>query len=126
MDSPLGMAGETLIVRHHADGGAFAMELLQQFHYRFSISGIEVSGWFIRQQDRWFACQRAGHSHTLLLTAGELRRIVAHAMRHSYLLQRFMNSLFALGGTHLAIGERQLDVLVDGEIADEVEALEDE
>ena len=34
--------------------------------------------------------------------------------------------LLALGLPHAAIGERQLDVLVDGEVADQVEALEDE
>jgi hypothetical protein len=38
MDGPLRMFGKTRIVRHHADGRAFAMQALQQLHYRFAIA----------------------------------------------------------------------------------------
>src|SRR6185369_14682087 len=51
VDGPLGMLGETGVVRNHADGRAFAMQALQQFHHGFAIPGIQVSGWFVRQQD---------------------------------------------------------------------------
>src|SRR5438045_9481161 len=47
-------------------------------------------------------------------------------MRHANFLEGFVHALFTLSSAHLAIGERQLDVFVDCEIADEVEALEDE
>ena len=60
------MAGEALIVRHHADGCAFAMELLQEFHHGFTISGIEVSGRLVRQQNRGLARQSARYSNALL------------------------------------------------------------
>ena len=53
VDSPLGMLGETCVVGNHADGRAFAMQALQQLHYGFAIPGIQVSGWLVRQQDRW-------------------------------------------------------------------------
>jgi len=33
---------------------------------------------------------------------------------------------FALGGGHTAVGEGELDVFVDGEVADEIEGLENE
>src|SRR5947208_8469542 len=52
MNGALGMAGETLVVGDHADGGTLAMELLKQFHHSLTISGIEVSGRLVRQQDR--------------------------------------------------------------------------
>ena len=42
--------------------------------------------------------------------------------RSSAACTRFLRSV----GRHAAIGERQLDVLVDGQIADQVERLEDE
>jgi hypothetical protein len=47
-------------------------------------------------------------------------------MRHADALKRFLHPLAPLLGGHAAIGERQLDVLVHGEIADQVERLEDE
>ena len=37
-----------------------------------------------------------------------------------------LHALLALGGAHAAVGERQLDVLEHREVADQVEALEDE
>jgi hypothetical protein len=47
-------------------------------------------------------------------------------MRHANALERGFGALLALGGFHPAIGERQLDVLEHREIANQVEALEDE
>ena len=69
MDLALSVGRESWIVRHHAYGCAFPMQVLEQFHYRFAIAGIEVSGRFVRQQDRRIARQCSSHSHTLLLTA---------------------------------------------------------
>ena len=72
------------------------------------------------------AGHRAGDGDALLLTAGELAGQVLRAVRHADLLERRHHALLALGRLHAAIGERQLDVLVDGQVADQVEALEDE
>ena len=66
------------------------------------------------------------HGHTLLLTAGELAGEVLGAMRHLHALERGNHPLLPFGGPHAAVGEWQLDVLVDREIADQIEALEDE
>ena len=41
-------------------------------------------------------------------------------------MDTFDDALAALARFHAAVRERQLDVLEDGEVADEVEALEDE
>ncbi len=48
------------------------------------------------------------------------------AMGHADALERLGHACLALARAHPAIGQRQLDVLVDGQVADEVEALEDE
>ena len=72
------------------------------------------------------AGDRAGDGDALLLTARELAGQVLGAVRHADALERRLDALLALGRLHAAIGERQLDVLVDGEVADQVEALEDE
>ena len=102
------------------------MQFAQQVHHRFAIRGVQVSGRLIREQNGWIAAQGASHRDALLLTAGELRRIVLHAMRHADALQRLMHALLALRAGHAAIGERQLDVLIHRQIADQVERLEDE
>ena len=50
-----------------------------------------------------------------------------HPVRHADALERFHHALLAVGRRHLLpVGERQFDVLVHREIADQVETLEDE
>src|ERR1051325_4820698 len=46
-------------------------------------------------------------------------------MRHADALECVGDALLALGRAHAAIRQRQLDVLVDGQVADEIEALKD-
>ena len=47
-------------------------------------------------------------------------------MRHADALERFRDALLTLRGAHAAISQRQLNVLVNRQVADQVEALEDE
>src|SRR5687768_11462871 len=47
-------------------------------------------------------------------------------MRHADALERPFRALLALGRLHAAIGERQLDVLEDRQVANQVEALKNE
>ena len=99
----------------------------KKFHHGFAVARIQISGGLVRQQDRGFPRQRASHSHALLLAAGKLRRIMPEPVRHSDALQRFHHSLLAVGGGHsLPVGQRQFHVLVNREIADQVETLKDE
>src|ERR1700730_8687148 len=52
---------------------------------------------------------------------------MASAMRHPHALQRFHHSFLTFCRGHpLAIGQRQFDVLIDREIADQVETLKNE
>ncbi len=67
-----------------------------------------------------------GHGHSLPLAARELRREVLHPMRHPDPLERRLHPPPALLGRQAAVGERQLDVLVHREVADQIEGLEDE
>ena len=121
------MFGEARIVRHHADRRAFAMQVLQQLHHRFAVARVEVSGRLVGQQDRRLPAQRARHGDALLLTARELRRIVPHAMRHADAFQRLHHPRLAIRRWHpLPIGQRQFDVLINRQIANQIETLEDE
>src|SRR4051794_25649383 len=80
MDRAVGEARITWIVRHHADGGAVAMQLFEQAHNSLAIDRVQVSGRLVREQHRWTSRQRARHGNTLLLAARELRWIMLHAM----------------------------------------------
>src|SRR6478752_947335 len=71
--------------------------------------------------------QRAGNRYTLLLTAGKLRRIVADAVRHSDTFKRLHDAPLAISRRHLLpISKREFYVFVNCEIANQVEALENE
>ena len=47
------------------------------------------------------------------------------AMRHADAFERFRDALLALGGVHTAISQREFNVLIDRQVADQVEALKD-
>jgi len=123
----LGMGGKAGIVGNHADGCALTVQVGQQAHDGLAVLTVQVSGWLVGEQDGRGSGEGAGNGDALLLTAGELGGIVAHAMGHVDALKRVLDTVLALACRHAgAIGQRQLDVLVDGEVADQVEALEDE
>src|SRR3979411_1611288 len=80
----------------------------------------------VREQNERFPRDRACDGDALLLTARELAGKVLRAMRHADALERGFDTLLPLRRLHAAVGRGQLDVLEDGEVANQVEALEDE
>src|SRR5205085_4821464 len=66
------------------------------------------------------------NSDTLLLTTGELARQVLRAMGHADAFERFGGPFLSVRRTHSAIRQRQFNVLVNREIADQVKALKNE
>ena len=69
-------------MRHHHDGlskivDCFAHEV-ENFSTRMA---IEVSRWFIGEDDRRTGYERPGHGDTLLLTTGKLRGPVGETVR---------------------------------------------
>src|SRR6185437_8507630 len=114
----LSVTCEARIVRHHTDGCAVAVQVLEQFHHGFAVARVEVSGRLVGEQDGGRSGEGAGHGNALLLASGELRWIVLHAVRHRDALERFLDPSFSFNGGHTgAIGERQLDVFINGEVA---------
>src|SRR5262249_36506813 len=89
-------------------------------------AGVEVAGRLVRGKQQGPAGDGARHGDALLLTARKLAGQMLGAMAHANALERRFDALLALGGLHAAIGERELDVLEDREIANQVEALKDE
>src|SRR5690606_13115445 len=87
-DAPLGALRETRVVRHHADGGAVRVQLVEQPHDGIAVLGIEVSRRLVGEQDRRAAHQRTRHGDALLLATGELRGVVLYPARHADAVER--------------------------------------
>src|SRR5215471_3155377 len=123
----LGLLNEPRVVRNHANRCAFLVQFMQQLHYGFTVVRVEIAGRFVRQQNRRMTGQSASDCNALLLTARKLRRVVAQAVCHADAFERFHHARLALGRGHLlAIGQRKFDVLINREVADEVETLKNE
>src|SRR5262245_52235337 len=103
MDAAIGVARVTRVVRHHADGGAAAVQLAKQVHHRFAAARIEISSWLVSEQDQRLACDRARDRDALLLTARKLARQVLRTVAHADPLERRFDALLALRRLHPAI-----------------------
>src|SRR5688500_2108634 len=102
------------------------MEIAKQFHDGLTVHRVEVTRRLVGEENERIAGDSARNRDALLLTARELCGIVLHAMRHPDFLERLRHAALAFGRAQAAVCERQLDVLVDCEVADQVERLEDE
>src|ERR1022692_2796435 len=70
--------------------------------------------------------ERTSHRYSLLLSSGELGRIVTHAVRHAFSLELLHHPHLAISGWHsLAVSQRQLYIFVNRQIANQIETLED-
>src|SRR6185503_14374264 len=105
------------IVRHHADRGAAAVQLAEEVHDLLAVRRVEITRRLVGEEDRRVTRDGARHCHALLLAARELRRIVLHAVAHADPLERLLHAVLALVGAHPAIRQRELDVLIDREVA---------
>ena len=102
------------------------MQLVHEIHHLLAVCRVEVPGGLVREQDQRVAHDGARYRNALLLAARELTRHVLGAVGHLHTLERRLHLLPALTRWDALVRERQLDVVVDAEIADQVEALEDE
>src|SRR5205085_853061 len=110
----------------HADRRAAIVQFLKQRHDGLAVARIEVARRFVSKEDRRLARKSTRDGDTLLLTTGELAGQMLGAMAHADALQRFEHKTFALARGHAAIRQRELDILVNSEVADQVKALENE
>ena len=126
VDRAVGVAGKAGVVGHHDDGGTALVEFGEEVHNRFTVLRVEVTGWFVGKEHGGVSGERAGDGDPLLLTTGELGGQMLGAMAHADFFECFQHALFTLGGGHAAVGKRELDVLVNRKVADEIEGLENE
>src|SRR5690242_14812492 len=72
MNFTLRVLHEAGIVCDHADGRSAAVQVLQQFHHRFSVAGIKISSGLVGEKDGRMSSQRACYRNALLLPSGKL------------------------------------------------------
>src|SRR5262245_1986846 len=126
-DGPLRLGGLVGIVRDHDDRAPFArVEVLQDPHDLVAHLAVEiprglVGGEYLRRAD-----DRPRDGDPLLLAAGELAGEVADAGGEAHAVERGERALVALRSRETPVEERNLDVVEDGEVRDQMEGLKDE
>ena len=115
-----------LRVGDHDDGGALGIQLGEQVHDLLAVLRVEVTRRLVGKDEFGLDHYGTGDGNALLLTAGELLRIVTGTVTDGHAAHDFRDALLAFGSRHTEVLQRQLDVLLHGEFVDEVERLEDE
>ena len=118
MDGALGVVRVSRVVGDHADGGAALMDVAEEIHDRVPIFGVEISGWLIGKQNHGVTDESACDGDALLLAAGELGGVMFGTVDHFDAFQRVLYFFLPFSGGHAAIGEGQLDVFINSELAD--------
>src|SRR6267154_4446961 len=127
MECEVSALGDDGIVRDHQHGLAELFhQAVDQLHDFVGAFAIEVAGGLVAKQDGGVGDDGAGDGHALFLSAGELPRIVIHALREANDAEGGFDVLAALGLGEFCEQQRQLDVLKGGEYGDEVVHLKDE
>src|ERR1019366_5503757 len=125
-DPPIRALRQRRLVRHqHQRGSLFPIQRQQQFQHRASGGGVQVAGGFIGQQYRRTEREGARQRHPLLLSAGELHRVVILPPAQSHALQQLPRAF-----PPSCLGPRQFHgqqhVLLRRQRTNQVVGLEDE
>src|SRR5438067_553251 len=115
-----------LRVRHLNDGHAFVIELAKQLHDFFALTGVQVSRGFISEQKLGLGNNRPRNTDELLLPAGKLTRIQIFFANDLETVERVGHERGALAFTIPAIRQRYIEVLVNGEVIEQMILLEHE
>ena len=126
VDDAVGKAGIVLRVRYHDYRRPFLVQLGEELHHFRAVLRVQVTGRLVGKDNLRSGDYRAGYGDALLLTTGELLRIMLGAVADVHPLQDGSNHFLALGWLHTEVGEREFDILEDVQFVYQVEALEDE
>ena len=114
------------LVRDDDDGDAERLvDLLEQGEDGAGGRRVERARGLVAQQDLRVGGQRTGDGDALLLTAGELRRIVARAVGEADDLEQLLRALFCVRLARSRDLEREADILERGALLEQVELLKD-
>ena len=127
MDGAVGDGSQLLIVGDDDEG---LVQLIAQFEEEvvqlYLIVRVETARRLIGEDHQGVVDQRTGDRHTLLLTTGELCRLVLPALGQSHHVEQLFRLLFRCGVTHVAYQRGDHHVLQRGELGQQLMKLKDE
>ena len=122
----IAVLGPFLIVGDLDDRRPFVVQTLEEIHDFATLVGVEVACRLIRKNNPWIRNDGTSHGDQLLLAAGELTWKEIFLSNDLKPVDRVANDGVAFLLLDVAIRERNVEILVDREVIDQVVALEDE
>ena len=119
------LAGEAHLVRDDDHRHAFCRQLLHDGEHLADHLGVEGACRFVKQHDLRLHAERADDGDTLLLAAGQLRRICPCAVGKTDAAEQLHRLFFGVClGLLKQFGRRKRHIAQDGHMREEVEMLE--
>src|SRR5262249_36936272 len=95
LDDALFVLGHAHVMGYDDDGVAFGIQLTEDRHHFLAGFRVECAGRFIGQDHLATIHQRARDRYALLLAAGQLARLVVHAVTQAQPLQQLLGTRVA-------------------------------
>lgn len=124
-DNPIRVSCEVGCVSDHDDGLALSVELCEEIHDLASCDGVEIPGWFIREDDLRVIEEGTGDGDALLLSSRELAGHTREFIGESESVHECRRSCESFGGIGSRIDSRECDVFEGVETGEKIELLED-
>ena len=96
VDDPVRVVGISVGVGYHYNSGTFLVEFGQKVHYLYSVFGIQITSWLIRQNQLRLGNYGSRYRYPLLLTSGELLWKVVSSVHDFHMLHYLFHPLFPL------------------------------
>src|SRR5690606_36027137 len=117
---------DTLVVGHLDDGRAFAVQRLQHLHDLLALPPVQAAGRLVGQHDARVRDDRPRDGDLLLLPAGELSRVEILLADDLESVENLGDAGLTLLARHVAVRQRDVQILVDGQVVEQMEVLEHE
>jgi hypothetical protein len=118
----VGEAADAFVMSDHDDATAFGMKVAQEAEDDALVFRVEVAGGLVSEDYFRVVDERAGDGHTLLFSAGKLRRQMCGAISHPDVAKCFHGLVF-IGHAVEVLSEHH--VFQRREMGDQMEVLED-
>ena len=129
LDDARGIFRDDALVRDDDDREPpFLVKRMEGRHDVDARLGVEIPGGLVREQETGAVDQRARNGDALLLSTGELARVMRRPLRKAHRVERRQSTVAAFASRQPlgVVEKRQLDVLDRGCSREQVEALEHE
>ena len=101
------------------------IELLEKLHDLLTLAGVQIARGLICQQQSWLVNHSARDADQLLLPALELAGIEIFFGNDLELVQCVSHHALPLRFRNVLVGQRQVNVFLNGQVVEQVVALED-